>query len=194
MNKWVFGCQNLVSQIGDAAAVWRNAFSPAGDHSSSTAENLLGRLQALVESIENDLLVRIDSLMTAEICDDLLEQANELFNVGVALAPGVLGRAVLEEHLRKLCDRHACLPTNRPTINDFNQALYKAGHLDKIAMKNVEAMAATGNHCSHNLKPELPAAEVRKFLDDVQHFLVMNPLPCPRNQGRRELFSAQATS
>jgi hypothetical protein len=83
----------------------------------------------------------------------------------------------LEEHLRKLCDRHACLPADRPTTNDLNQALYKGGHLLKPAMQHVTAMAAAGNHCAHNVTPELPAAEVRKFLDDVQHFLVMNPLP-----------------
>jgi len=115
--------------------------------------------------------------MTADAFGSLLEQANELFDKKFTLAAGVLGRAVLEEHLRKLCDRHECLPADRPTIGDLNQALYAGKHLDKLAMHQVTAMATAGNHCAHNNQPELPPSDVRKFLDDVHDFMVRNPLP-----------------
>jgi len=141
------------------------------------AKRFFGKLEALKEAIDDDLLVKVDDLVFADAFGSLLEQANELLEKQFTLAAGVLGRAVLEEHLRKLCERHACLPPDRPTINDLNQALYKGGHLLKPAMQHVTAMASAGNHCAHNNQPELSAAEVRKFVDDVQQFLVMNPLP-----------------
>ncbi len=82
-----------------------------------------------------------------------MEQAEHLLDKGYSLAASVLGRAVLEEHLRKLCDRHGCLPANRLTINDLSQALYKGQHLDKIGMQQVTAMAAVANDCAHAKSP-----------------------------------------
>ena len=58
--------------------------------------------------------------MRAEAFESLLEQADYLLSEGYFLAAGVLGRAVLEEHLRKWCDLKAYSPAKqRPTINDF---------------------------------------------------------------------------
>lgn len=177
LNKWTIGCRSLVLKIGEPARAWIEEFSKPQHESYAAAANFFGKLQALKEAIDDDLLTRVEDLITADAFGSLLEQSNELFDKKFTLAAGVLGRAVLEEHLRKLCDRHQCLPTNRPTIGDLNQALYAGKHLDKLAMQQVTAMATAGNHCAHNVQPELSGADVRKFLDDVQGFLVRNPLP-----------------
>jgi hypothetical protein len=137
----------------------------------------LGTMESLLEAIEGGLLRRVEDLITADAFGELLEQADELLGKGYALAAGVLGRAVLEEHLRKLCNRHNCLPAGRPTINDLNASLYKSGRVDKLTMQQVTAFATAGNHCAHNNEPPLPATDVRRFLDDVRDFLLRHPLP-----------------
>jgi hypothetical protein len=174
--KWLFSCQNLAKQIGTPAKVWVDGFEGTFPNQLVVAEMLLGRLQSLHEAICDDLLTAVDDLITADAFGSLLEQSQELSGKGYSLAAGVLGRAVLEEHLRKLCDRNSCLPSGRPTINDLNQALYKAGALDKLAMQGVTAMATAGNHCSHNNLPALSESDVNKFLRDVSDFLIRNPL------------------
>jgi hypothetical protein len=59
----------------------------------------------------------------------------------------------------------------------LNQALYKGGYLDKLAMQNVTAMMTAGNHCAHNVQPPLSKPDVQKLHRDLTDFLVRNPLP-----------------
>lgn len=177
LNKWLFGCRNLVSQIGGPAQTWDDAFIVSTDESFETARIHYGRLHALVDAIDDDMLSQVEGLLTADAFGSLLEQASELLEKSYTLAAGVLGRAVLEEHLRKLCDRYKCLPAGRPTIGDLNHALYGGKHLDKLAMKQVDVLADIGNHCAHNNKPERTPAEVQKFLADLHDFLNRHPLP-----------------
>ena len=157
--------------------MWREAFDGYEGNSLIIATRRIASLRSLKKAVDEDLLVRVEDLVMADAFGSLLEQADHLISKCYSLAAGVLGRAVLKEHLRKLCDRNGCLPTGRPTINDLNQELYKNSHLDKIAVQNVTAMAATGNHCSHNVHPKLSDADVKKFLDDVRTFLGRHPLP-----------------
>lgn len=136
----------------------------------------MGSLESLKHAIQNDLLTRVEDLVSADAFGSLLEQADELISKGFVVAAGVLGRAVLEEHLRKLCNHHGCLPaTNRPTINDLNQSLYKTGQIDKLGMQTVTAMATIGNDCAHNTTHHT-SQDVGKFLNDVRDFMVRHPL------------------
>lgn len=175
-HKWLANCRVLISSLGAAGRPWIRIVDGSVSSEAPFLKSLLGTVQSLKEAIDNDLLTTVEDLVTADAFGSLLEQADELIGKGYVLAAGVLGRAVLEEHLRKACDRHGCLPVGRPTINDLNQALYKGSHLDKLAMKWVDTMAAAGNHCAHSIQPPLPESDVRKLLTDVQDFMIRHPL------------------
>lgn len=178
--RWLASCRNLVVQIGKPATAWERLFqgsptSTYGAYPSASFRIDLGQLESLRHALAGDALTPVEDLIVADAFGSLLEQAEELRDKNYDRAAGTLGRAVLEEHLRKLCERHNCLPTGRPTINDLNQSLYKGQHLDKLAMQSVTAMATIGNDCAH-VKPITPA-DVAKFLRDVGEFLERNPLP-----------------
>jgi hypothetical protein len=175
--KWLTGCRNLIHQIGKPAQVWAEAFDGKLSNQHVTAKSLLGSLQSFREAVQDDMLNRVEDLVAADAFGSLLEQAETLLAKDYVLAAGVLCRAVLEEHLRLLCERHGCLPGNRPTINDLNQSLYKQGHVDKLAMQNITAMATAGNHCAHNDQPPLSKTDVDKLYRDVGDFLIRSPLP-----------------
>ena len=176
LSKWLTGCRNVVHQIGAPAAAWADGFEQPKFHSLAATKNALGNLEALSEALEHNALVPVESLVFADAFGSLLEQADELLSKGFTLAAGVLGRAVLEEHLRKMCDRGNCLPPRRSTINDLNQALYQSQRIDKLAMQGVIAMATAGNHCAHNSQPPLAPQDIQKLLDDIRGFLVRHPL------------------
>ena len=168
----------LFSVLGRHAQPWQFMIQERPrDSVPTTTLKLLGVVRSLREALDRGLLVEVEDIVFAEAFADLLEQARHLQASGYLLAAGVLGRAVLEEHLRKWCGRAGCTPTGRPTINDFNAALYKQSAIHKLEMHSVTAMATAGNHCAHNVAPPLTAGEVEKFLDDVQHFLSNHPLP-----------------
>ncbi len=83
---------------------------------------------------------------------------------------------MLEEHLRKWCDRAGCAPSKpSPTLADYNMELYKANHLDKIAMKHVDAMTAIGNDTAHNAST-LKREDVDRLLREVRNLLQQHPL------------------
>ena len=174
--KWRTGFLNLVHQLGPAAKTWLEQFGDRHENFLIHFYALAGSLESLKEAIAGDYLTRIEDLIAADAFADLLEQADELLAKKYIIAAGVLGRAVLEEHLRKLCDRNSCTPPGRPTISDLNNALYKQGTLDKLSMQSVLTMAMAGNHCAHNNSPPLSEADVSKFLADVRDFLIRYPL------------------
>ena len=96
------------------------------------------------------ILSHLPTLSVQKLSPNLIEQAEHLFNSGYHLAAGVIGRAILEEHLRTTCETIGCLPAKpRATINDFNQALYGAQHYTKIKMKQIETLTTIGNDAAH---------------------------------------------
>ncbi len=169
--RWSSRCAHLAVLLERHAEPW-TAVLNAQIRGSQDMRRLIGTLEAIRLQLDAGLLVRLENLIAADIFDDLLEQAEYLHKKGFLLAAGVLARAVLEEHLRHWCAHVDCTPEKpRPTINDYNTALYKDQHLDKITMKHVEALAAIGNDAAHN-KPDLPTDDVTRLLRDLREFLV----------------------
>ena len=139
------------------------------------AKKMMGTLMAIKEAIEQDFLITVEELVMSEAFVDLLEQAEYLLSGNYFLAAGVLGRAVLEERLRKWCDAVGCIPSKpKPTLNDFKLELQKASELNKIEVSHVDGMAAIGNIAAHN-KPGLAKADVERLVRDVREFLVCHP-------------------
>jgi hypothetical protein len=157
--------------MGDLGTPWQDIFMPDAPNGLENASTTIGTLKAIKEALSNGYLVRLEELVLAEAFSDLTDQAEYLFEQGYFLAAGVILRAILEERLRKLCERTGCTPEKpRPTTSDLNQALYKAKVYDKIAYKYVDAMTAIGNDAAHNA-PGLKKDDVARLLNDVKDFL-----------------------
>ena len=168
------GCQHLIHILGNGATPWRERLAGNEQSTLLTTELRIGYLKAIRDAIESGLLVRVEDLVMADTFDNLLEQAKYLFAEKYSLAAGVLGRAVLEEHLRKWCERAGIMPEKpRPTLDDLNQALYKSQHIDKLTMKQVDALAAVGNACAHN--QQFTVEQVERLLREVRDFLLHHP-------------------
>jgi hypothetical protein len=173
--RWRAGCVGLMRILGRHAAPWQDVFTEA-ENTLGRATEMLGTLEGIKAAVENDLLVTVEELVFAEAFADLLEQAEYLSDSAYFLAAGVLARAVLEEHLRKLCDGAACPPTTpKPTIHHYREELQKAGHLNKIEVAEVEAMAAKGNAAAHNTGA-LTAPDAAALIRGVREFLSTHPL------------------
>lgn len=169
--KWQAGCANLIRVLGAIAEPWKGIFSLL-DNRVTIAIGMMGALEAIQEAAQHGLLVKVEDLTRAEAFEGLLEQAEYLDGEGYFLAAGVLGRAVLESHLRKWCEVTKCLPSKpKPTINDFNASLYRDKHINKMEMKHIEAMATIGNSAAHN-DPMLTKEDAERLLRDVRDLLI----------------------
>lgn len=162
------------SLVGDAIQPWRSRLFHNGHVIlAREIEYPLSALRTIREAISQGLLTRYEDLIVAETFADLTEQASHLLSQGYFLAAGVILRAVLEERLRKLSERHEInLKKPRPTINDFNQALYTTAPpvYDKNMMLHITALAAIGNDAAHNA-PGLKREDVERLAIGVRDFL-----------------------
>jgi hypothetical protein len=176
-SKFHSGICTLFHFLGEHAAPWRHKFDTTSvpvvtTRAESHISEYVGLLLAIQNAVYAGMLGKVEELIFAEAFDDLLEQAEYLLSENFFLAAGVLGRAVLEEHLRKWCVNANCFPQRaRPSINDYNATLYDKTHVTKIEMKLIEALAAIGNDAAHNA-PTLTQADVERLLRELRLFLV----------------------
>lgn len=172
--RWASDLILLKTLGGDLVSPWAANLSYVADKVyAADLEFPLAAVESIRAAINKGRLIRFQDLVIAEMFVDLLEQAEYLFSQGYFLATGVMCRAVLEEKLRNLCERNNCIPAMpRPTIEAYNQALYKASPpvYDATVMKHVSAMASVGNHAAHN-KPDLRSDTVERLSRDLRKFL-----------------------
>ena len=172
LHTWWAKVKSFGHLLGTAARPWKSTFESEPEQNSLVfAMKIHGVLQAIRHELINDHLESFSELIRAETLADLLDQAEHLFRKGYFLAAGVLGRAVLEEHLRGLCTTLACKPPKKkPTLNDYNMALYGVAHYSKTRMKQIDALTSIGNEAAHN-SPDLSQADVKKLLFDLPELI-----------------------
>ena len=167
----------LLGSAGRPLKEMLDSFDTDGTYGGYDCDSIEGWLEGTKHAVECGLLRTAESVILAEAYGDLLEQAKELLDKGYFLAAGVLGRAVLESHLRKWCEHEQCLPTkDKPMLGDFKTALRAKQLITKTVQAHIEAMAAVGNDAAH-AKPELKQHEVERLLNDLTAFLATHPLP-----------------
>jgi hypothetical protein len=171
-SRWQAGCKNLMRLLGACAESWKETFD--GNNSEANATRMLGTLEAIEHAISNGLLVNVEDIVRAESFNNLLDQADFLYQQGFFLAAGVLARAVLEEHLRSWATSSSLSLSKPKPALDFKDALYKAQKFSMSVLKHIEAMAAVGNDGAHN-KPELTSDAVARMLRDVHEFIGKYP-------------------
>ena len=174
LQRWSNDLILLRSLGGEMLAPWASRLSHNGIVIVlSNVEGPLAALETIKFAIEDGLLESYRSLVVAEACADLYAQGQHLFEQGYFLAAGVIFSAVLEEKLRELCLGAACTPEkDRPTISDFNQALYKCESVayDKSMMLNMTALASIGNDAAHN-KESLKQDDVERLMRGTLDFI-----------------------
>jgi hypothetical protein len=169
--KWKSDCNVLINMLGDLADPWREIFEGEKGNTLVNTKSMIGGLKSIKDTIDKGYLLKIEDLVFAEAFSNLIDQADYLFDQNFILAAGVIGRAVLEEKLRNLCDSQSIqIQKPRPTLSDFNNELYKAKFYDKVEFKNIDFLSSIGNNAAHNLP--IKKEEVKKLIDGVKDVLL----------------------
>lgn len=115
---------------------------PPLSHSHMFISEIPGILNALSKDYSAGYLKTIKELIHADVFSDFLEMADHLLEEGYKDPAAVLGGGVLEEHLRKLCEKHGILAVQagRPKkAETMNTDLAGASVYSKLDQKNVTA-------------------------------------------------------
>lgn len=159
----------------------KNAHAALKQYGETNAYNiplLVGMLQALRADYEAGFLTTVEELIHADIFSDFLEMARYLLEEGYKDAAAVIAGGVLEEHLRKLCERNGIQTTasGRPKKAEaMNSDLTTGGAISKLDQKNLTAWLDLRNKSAHARYSEYSQQQVELLVQGIQDFITRVP-------------------
>jgi hypothetical protein len=146
----------------------------AEDPNSSTNPYYLMHCFGVVEAAHRDfeagLLFDVRSLVAAELLGDFMDQAEALLDAGYHVPAASLSGAVLEDAMRKLCEKNNInYPTNSG-INSLNAELARNDIYDKLILKRITAIADIRNNADHGNFEKFTKEDVTDMVKWVGRF------------------------
>jgi hypothetical protein len=129
-----------------------------------------GVLEAAQKDFDAGLLFDMRSLIAAELLGDLTEQAETLLAAGYHVAAASLAGAVLEDVLRKLCDKHHLPLPESTKLDRLNSDLARASVYDKLVQKRITAIADIRNNADHGHPDKFSKVDVEDMVKWVRSF------------------------
>ncbi|HEX7242677.1 MAG TPA: hypothetical protein VF263_20480, partial [Longimicrobiaceae bacterium] len=126
-----------------------------------------GIFRAAEDDFRGGYLFRVHALVSAEVLDDVLEQASELLEKKYKDPACVVAGVTLETTLKELCDRQG-LPAGK--LDKMNADLAGAGVYNKGMQKQITAWAHWRNKAAHGEWNEYSEAEVRSMITGITRF------------------------
>ena len=127
-------------------------------------------LGAFRDDVENDMFVRIEDLVSADIFEDLLTQAEHLLEAGHYVPAAALAGAVLERELRVLAKRKS-LWKKGDALASLNQKLVSGQVYSAVKKTRIETWTKVRNHADHGEFDKVTEKDVRQMIDGVRDFL-----------------------
>lgn len=166
-----------IQQFAPANSQFMRMMDEAYNHrmADGTALHLIiGILRGLRDAYANGYMRSIEELIHGDVFADFIEMAEHLVISKFPLPAAVLAGAVLEEHVRKLCDKHGVTLVDQKgapkSVETMNQDLAKQGVYTKPVQMSVTAWYATRTSAAHN-KPDFDPALVPSMIRDVRDFV-----------------------
>lgn len=145
------------------------AFTVAGGYSDML--HGLAVLKAAWNDYSKGYLIEAKSLITAEVFDDILEQAQYLLEQGYHQAAAVLTGSILEDTLRKLCQRNGITLPTKPKLDGMNAELAKKAVYNTLVQKRITLLADIRNKAAHGQWSDFSPQDVKDMLADIRRFV-----------------------
>ena len=130
-----------------------------------------GSFLSAIEEFESGGLSALRGILEAEIFDDLLEQAEHLLERGYYGPAAVIAGCVLEDALRKLCDKSDIPLQPKPKLDTMNAELAKSGVYNRLAQKRITALADIRNSAAHGNWSEFSSDDVARMVVEIRSFV-----------------------
>lgn len=128
-------------------------------------------LRAAWNDYSKGYLIEAKSLITAEVFDDILEQAQHLLEQGYHHAAAILAGCVLEDTLRKMCQRNGVTLPAKPKVDGMNTELAKKAVYNTLVQKQITWLADIRNKAAHGQWSEFSGQDVVNMLFEVRRFV-----------------------
>lgn len=158
-------CLNLLKRVFSSESDYYDGFkkqSTAFDSSSNyrCVAQALSILKAAKSDYENGYLFETRILIQADVFDSFLEQAEHLLEKGYNAPAAVIAGSVLENGMRKLCQRKSISLQAKATMEPMNVELTRAGVYNTLVQKRITALADVRNKAAHGKWNEFDGTDV----------------------------------
>jgi hypothetical protein len=173
VNEWGGSCLNLLGRVFGEGSLFYTRFDKLlGTHVDvDQFAAAVGIMKAARAEYAGGYLFNTRALIAAEVFDEFLQQAEYLLQSGYHQPAAVVAGAVLEDGLRKLCDRHGIALPDNPKLDRMNADLAKAGAYNVMTQKLVTYLAALRNKAAHGEWDKFSEADVATMLPQVRVFM-----------------------
>lgn len=149
---------------------------------TSTLQFTIGTLHGLKDVYENGFLDNLEARVVANISSDYMAQVEEILTAGLSdkydhIFAAVMCGAVLEDSLRRLCDRQsepiATIKDNgQPKrLNALIADLKKENVFNALKADQLRGWSKTRNHAAHGEFSEFNRNDVEQMVNGVRNFL-----------------------
>ncbi len=172
-SQWVTSVQNLLARVFGLESEHYKNFSLQVSMSLtfSPIYRAQGILKAAKDDYENEQLFEVRRLIEAELFDDFLEQSEHLLNSGYYQPAAVITGCVLEDGLRKLCEKESISLQSKPKLDTMNADLAKAGVFSKLVQKQITALADLRNKAAHGQWDQFAKDDVVEMIQAVRRIM-----------------------
>jgi len=143
------------------------------------AERIQHLLKALRAEYAGGYMQSLAELIHGEVFEDLLDMANHLEEEGYEVAGTVIAGTVLEEHVRKLCQKYGIAlegGSGKPkTVDLMNADLVKATAYRKSVQAQVTAWYALRNEAAHGKMQANTFSLVGPMIAGIRVFVSQHP-------------------
>jgi hypothetical protein len=173
---------NRLSPVGSTYVVNAKAYEEqyiGGRTAFMAIEPLTGILRALRSDYASGHLQSIVELIHADIFADFFDMAEYLLEQGYKDPAAVIVGSVLEEHLRKLCNKVGIATLQAggtpKKADSLNSELAGASVYSKLDQKSVTAWLDLRNKAAHGKYVEYTKEQVSLMLQSVRDFSARHP-------------------
>lgn len=172
--EWKVQALALLNRVDGEAGTYAKRFEAevqeAYEHTTKTG---LGILRGFREDVDDGALQRVSDLVSAEIFDDFLGQADHLLSQGYAAAAASVGGAVLERDLRSRCAARGIKVKTNDGISSLNQKLVSAQPQEygAVTSKKIDTWGKIRNEADHGHFQKVHVPDVTDMLKGIRDFI-----------------------
>ena len=174
--KWRTEALNLLRRVcGEDSEHYNQLLKIAnGDDTSYNSyyfPHCYGIVLAAKSDFDEDFLVDVKYLVRADLLDDFISQAEMLLKEGYHIPAASLSGAVLEDTLRKLCEKKNIAYPDKTNIEALNMSLAKANAYNKLVQKEITAKAHIRNEADHGNFDNINHEDVADMIKWIRRFI-----------------------
>jgi len=171
--RWQTSCLHILEKIFGAKSIYFTKFNTTLRYADES--QLLWGLELMEgakEEVEKGFLYKIERLISVDLFDSIIEQAEYLLKSGFKDVAAVLGRVVTENTLKDIAKREGITVPEKIKLSDLNQLLWKEGVYAKNVWRSIQAQIDLGNDAAHGHFDKYDAKSVGNMLTWIRETLL----------------------